>query len=236
MRKSASYFACTVCFVFVVALSASAQTTIFNVPSADTLPERSVNVEFDFITKPVNFNKGGFQSYGYRLAYGVTKKTEIGSNFYYTRSGDPSTAQAEFSVKQKLYQNEEHGVTTTAGTVVVVPIRNRNGDRTAAIVYTNASKTISQLNGLTLTGGVYHVFRGSRDWGTRTGAIVGVVQPVTRRFALVADWYSGNNRLGYASVGFNVNVTKRQYLMAGYSFGNYGRGNNSLAGYYGFIF
>ena len=66
--------------------------------------------------------------------------------------------------------------------------------------------------------------------------MVGVVQPLSGKFSFVADWYSGNNRLGYASAGFNYNITKRQYLLAGYSFGNSGRGNNALAAYYGVTF
>lgn len=223
-------------FCLILAANSSAQTTIYNVPSADTLANGTTNLEFDFITKPVNYNKGGFQSYGYRLAYGLTNKTEIGANFYHTRSGEPSTAQVELSVKQRVYQNEKHGVTTTAGTVVTVPLRSQNGDRTAVIVYSNASKKITQLNGMTVTGGIYHVFRGSRNFGTRTGAMFAVYQPITPRFGLVADWFSGKNRLGYASAGLNFNITKKQYLLTGYSFGNSGAGNNALAAYYGIIF
>jgi hypothetical protein len=235
MARIYFYFLCTA-LCLLLAASASAQTTIYNVQSADTLAADTWNLEFDFITKPVNYNKGGYQSYGYRLAYGLTNKTEIGANFYHTRSSEPSTAQVELSVKQKVYQNEKHGVTATAGTVVTVPLKSQNGDRTGVIVYSNASKTIRQLNGMTITGGVYHVFRGSRDFGTRTGAMFAVVQPVTPRFGFVADWYTGNNKLGYASAGLNFNITKKQYLLTGYSFGNYGRGNNALAAYYGIIF
>lgn len=235
MKKVYFCFLSTV-FCLMLVASGSAQTTIYNVPSADTLANGTYNLEFDFITKPVNYNKGGFQSYGYRLAYGLTNKTEIGANFYHTRSGEPSTAQVELSVKQKIYQNEKHGVTATTGTVVTVPLRSQNGDRTGVIVYSNASKTIRQFNGMTVTGGVYHVFRGSRDFGTRTGAMFAIVQPITPRFGFVADWYTGKNKLGYASAGINFNITKKQYLLTGYSFGNSGAGNNALAAYYGIIF
>jgi len=66
--------------------------------------------------------------------------------------------------------------------------------------------------------------------------MVGVVQPINRKFSFVSDWFSGHNRLGYASAGVNWNITSRQYLLVGYSFGNSGRGNNALAVYYGITF
>ncbi len=220
----------------IAAFGLSAQTTIFNIPTADTLPRKSWNLEGDFVAKPVSYDKGGFQSYGYRVAYGLTHKTEIGSNFYYSWNGRESTGQAEFSYKRKLYQNERYGVSVSSGSVAFMPLRAKNGDRTAVMIYGNARKTISQLRGLTVTSGAYHIFRGSRQFGTRTGTMLGVVQPLNPKFSFVADWYSGSNRLGYGSAGLNLNITKRQYLLAGYSFGNSGRGNNALAAYYGYTF
>src|SRR5437762_3187336 len=86
---------------------------------------------------------------------------------------------------------------------------NCEADRTSAIVYGNTRKTISPLRGMTLTGGVYSVFRGNREFGTRTGVMLGAVQPVNKRFSFVADWFSGRNRLGYASAGLNWNITNR---------------------------
>lgn len=217
-------------------IPASMQTTIFNIPTADTLPRGSWNLEADFITKPVRYRDGGYQTYGYRVAYGLNHKTEIGSNFYYTYDGSEHSAQAEFSVKRKVYQNERHGVTVAGGAVVFVPLESRRGDSTAVLLYANAGKTINSLNGMTVTGGAYTIIGGGRDFGTKTGAILGVVQPIAKRFSFVADWYSGKNRLGYSSAGFNYNITKRQYLLTGYSFGNSGRGNNAFAAYYGYTF
>lgn len=224
-------------FVLMIeALSSSAQTTIFNIPTAETLQRGSWNLEADFITKPVRYRDGGYQTYGYRVAYGLSNKTEIGSNFYYTWDGSESTGQAEFSLKRKVYQNERLGVTVSGGAVIFVPLKSTRGDRTAVMVYGNAGKTIAPLNGMTVTGGVYTIFGGSKDFGTKTGVMVGLVQPVSRRFSFVADWYSGKNRLGYSSAGLNFNITKRQYLLTGYSFGNSGRGNNAFAAYYGLTF
>ncbi len=212
------------------------QTTIFNIPTADTLPRGSWNIEADLVAKPTRYREDGYQTYGYRVAYGLNRKTEIGSNFYYTWNGQASTGQAEFSAKRNIYFNEKHGLSLSAGTVLFVPLKNITGDRTSVMIYGNARKTVNALNGMIATGGVYSVFRGSKQFGTRTGAMLGVVQPINKQVSFVADWFSGNNRLGYASAGLNFNITKRQYLLAGYSFGNSGRGNNALAAYYGLTF
>lgn len=224
------------CLVLTIGSSnISAQTTIFNIPSAETQSRGSWGVEADFITKPVSYREGGFQTYGYRVAYGVGNKTELGTNFYLTKSLGDTTGQIEVSLKQNIYRNEKLGVSVSGGTVVFVPIRPTNGDKTAIMVYANANKEIEQLNGLTVTGGVYHVFRGN-NFGTKTGVMAAAVQPIAKKFSFVADWYSGKNRLGYSSAGINYQITTRQYLLSGYSFGNSGRGNNAFAAYYGYTF
>lgn len=221
--------------IALCAATVSAQTTIFNIPTSDTLQEGIWNVEFDCIVKPARYRNGGYQTFGYRLAYGVTDKTEIGANSYYTWDGERATADVEFSVKRKLHQSEKHGTTASGGAVAFVPLKAR-GDRPAVMVYANASKTIRRFRGLTLTGGFYQVFGGNRDFGTKTGLMLAFVQPLKGRVSLVGDWFTGRNRFGYASAGLNISLTTRQYLMFGYSVGNEGRGNNALAVYYGLTF
>jgi len=221
--------------ITLFALPAAAQTTIFNIPSADTQSRGSWGIEADFITKPVSYREGGYQTYGYRVSYGVGNRTEVGTNFYLTKGLGDATGQAEFSLKQNIYRNEKLGVSVSGGTVVFVPVRPQNGDKTAIMVYGNASKTIEPLNGLTVTGGVYHVFRGN-NFGTKTGVMAAAVQPIAKKFSFVADWYSGKNRLGYSSAGINYQISTRQYILSGYNFGNSGRGNNAFAAYYGVTF
>lgn len=236
MLKAALLPLCAFVFCTAAALATEAQTTIFNIPTADTLQHGIWNVEFDCVAKPVRYRNGGYQTFGYRVAYGVTNKTEVGANSYYTWDGTQTTADAEFSIKQKVYQNEKHGVTAAAGAAAFVPLKSGNRDRTSVIVYANVGKTVEKLHGMTITGGVYHVFGGPGDYGDRTGTMLGLVQPINGRFSFLADWYTGRNRLGYASAGINWNITKRQYVLGGWSFGNEGRGNNALSVYYGITF
>ena len=222
--------------LLTAALSASAQTTLFNIPTTDTLSRGSLFIEADLITKPVCYRHGGYQTYGYRVVYGVDNKTEAGANFYYTRDGGDAVGEVQFNAKRKIYNSEKRGVAVSGGTLVYLPLKSSRGDKPAVMVYANVSKTLEPLNGLRVTAGVYSVFGGGTDYGTKTGVILGVEQPITKKFSFLADWYSGQNRLGYSAAGLNYNITKRQFILAGYNFGNSGRGNNAFSAFYGYTF
>ncbi|CAN5580039.1 hypothetical protein BH10ACI1_BH10ACI1_30050 [soil metagenome] len=224
--------------LLIVTLSCvvSAQTTIFNIPSTDTLPEGRFYVEADAIVKFAKFEKGGFQTYGYRTVYGVRRNLEVGANFFYTRNGQTSPKEFQPNIKFQAYQNEKYGVALSTGAIAFVPLDKSAGTRTYAMVYTNGSKTIKSINGMRVTGGYYAVVGAERDFGTKRGLILGVEQPIRRKLSFIADWYSGNNRLGYSAAGFNYAVTKNQFLTLGYNFGNFGAGNNAFSAFYGFTF
>lgn len=216
--------------------SVLAQMTIFNIPSTDTLPKQSFYVEGDFITKPGPYNRGGFRSYGVRTVYGLDHKTEIGVNVFYTTSIAEPFGEVQFSVKRKLYNNEAHGVAVSAGALAFVPLQRQIGSHSSVMLYTNVSKTIRQLKGSRVTSGIYSIIGGGSGFGTRTGAMLGLEQPLFKKFSFVGDWFSGRNRFGYATAGVNYAITKRQFILAGYSFGNFGAGNNALNVYYGYTY
>ena len=228
----------TVLFVlFASVYSISAQSTLFNVPSTDTLPEGRFYIEADFIAKFAKYDKGGFQTYGYRTVYGVRKNLEVGANFFYTRDGSKTSAK-EFqpNIKFQAYQNERYGVAVSTGAIAFVPLDKTAGTRTYAMLYANGSKTIKRTKGTRVTGGYYAVVGAERDFGTKRGVILGIEQPLRRKFSFIADWYSGNNRLGYSAAGLNYAITNRQFILVGYNFGNFGRGNNAFSAFYGFTF
>ena len=222
--------------IAVASAGVRGQMTIFNIPSTDTLPKKSAYFEADLTTKPVKYSEGGFQSYGFRVVYGLDNKTEAGVNLYYTRDGGDPIAELQFAVKRNLYLNEKHGVAISTGVIFSMPVKDTRGAKSYAMIYGNGSKSINKLNGLRLTGGIYHIVGGGRDFGSKTGAMVAVEQPLTKRFTFVGDWFSGRNRLGYVNAGISFSITKRQYIMGGYSWGNYGRGNEALSVYYGYTF
>lgn len=224
-------------FLTVFSYSVSAQLTIFNVPSTDILPKNRFYLEADFIGKFQKYEKGGFQTYGYRVVYGVRKNLEIGSNFYFTRNGSrPSAKEFQPNVKFRPYNSEKYGVAVTTGAIGFVPLDKSAGTRNYALLYTNVSKTISFTRGTRLTGGFYQMVGAGRSFGTQRGAIIGIEQPIKGRLSFLADWYSGNNRLGYSTAGLNYAFKKNQFVLVGYNFGNFGAGNNAFSAFYGVTF
>lgn len=219
-----------------VTASVSGQSTIFNIPSTDVMGEKRFYIEGDFIAHLDKWNKGGFQTFGYRTVYGVNRKFEVGANFFYTRNGKTSPKEFQPNAKLRIFAKEKYGLASTAGVQVFVPLNRSAGKRTFAVLYTNLSKTIKQTRGTRITGGFYRIVGATRDFGTRNGAIVGIEQPVKGKLNFTADWYSGKNRFGYAAAGFSYSFKKRQILMMGYNFGNTGRANNSFFTFYGFTY
>ena len=231
-------FRCVFLSLLLIAANSAiqAQSTIFNIPSTDVMGEKRFYVEADFIAHFDKWDKGGFQSYGYRTVYGVRRKLEVGINFFYTRNGFNSPKEFQPNFKYKVYEKEKYGVAVSTGAQFFVPLNKSAGNRAFGLFYSNASKIIKRTGETRLTGGFYTIVGAERDFGTKNGAIVGIEQPIKGKLNFTADWYSGKNRLGYSTAGLTYSFTKRQFLQAGYNFGNSGRGNNALSVFYGFTY
>lgn len=216
--------------------SVAAQSTIFNVPSTDVQSPGKVYLEADFIMHYASYRDGGFQTYGPRVVVGLPGNTEVGVNVWYTRArpGQPIDIQPNF--KWRFYENEKLGLAFAAGVVVSTPITRRSQGSTYGQVYAVGSKTFPGTYGPRVTFGGYRLV-GSFDDGTdKSGVILGLEQPVTRKVSFVTDWYSGNNDYGYVIAGAGITLSPKSTFYAGYNFGNHGRGNNSLGAFYSYEF
>jgi hypothetical protein len=223
--------------IFSAFCAVSAQSTIFNIPSTDVVDKKHLYMEADFIAHFDKWENGGFQSYGYRTVYGVRKNLEVGVNFFYTRTGgDTSPKELQPNIKYKVYENEKYGLAVSTGAQFFVPLNKSAGSRTFGMFYSNASKVFKKTGETRVTGGFYTVFGAERDFGTKTGALIGLEQPIKGKLSFTADWSSGKNRFGYATAGLLYAFTKRQFVQVGYNFGNSGRGNNALSAFYGFTY
>jgi len=223
-------------FLLFGAANAAAQSTIFNVPSSDVQSPRKVYLEADFITHFASYQNGGYQTYGPRVVVGLPGNTEVGVNVFYTKSSDPEPINVQPNFKWQFYSNEKIGVDIAVGGLASFPVTHRRGTRTTGLLYVVGSKTFQGTYGPKFTLGGYRLV-GPFDQGTdRTGVIAGFEQPVTKKFSFVSDWFSGNNNLGYVTAGTGIIFSPKNNIYAGYSFGNQGRGNNSLGVYYGHSF
>jgi hypothetical protein len=120
--------------------------------------------------------------------------------------------------------------------VISTPITRRRDGNTTGMVYVVGSKSFPGTHGPRLTFGGYNLVGRFEDGTDKTGALAAYEQPVTKKFAFVMDWFSGKNDYGYLTVGTGITLSPKQNIYAGYSFGNQGRGNNSLGVYYGYSF
>jgi hypothetical protein len=217
-------------------VSVAAQSTIFNVPSTDVQAPGKVYLEGDFIMHYASYRDGGFQTYGSRVVVGLPGKTEVGVNVYYTRArpGEPIDLQPNF--KWQFYESEKLGLAFATGVLISTPITRRSLGNTYAQLYVLGSKSFSGNYGPRVTFGGYRLV-GTFDEDTdKTGVILGLEQPITRKVSFVTDWSSGNNDYGYVVAGIGIVPTPKSTFYAGYNFGNQGRGNNSLGAFYSYEF
>jgi hypothetical protein len=236
--KSIAGALCALCAVTLLdSRTARAQSTLFNIPSTDVVPEKKVYLEFDFIGHLESHAGGGFQAYVPRAVFGVGKRWEAGVNVAFLDAESPDQpVELQPNVKYQFYGNEEHGVSAAAGGILYTPVRNRAGVDTFGLLYTVVGKKVKGSYGPRITGGGYGLVGRADGNGSEGGAILGYEQPVHKRVNFVADWLSGKNRFGYVTPGLSVALPRGSALYAGYSVGNVGRKNNALFVYYGITF
>ena len=236
--KSIAHVVATVSFLSLIQITASAQSTLFNIPSTDVVAKKKTYLEFDFVSHLESHGNGGFQTYIPRAVFGLGKRTEAGVNVTFTDSllaDQPIELQP--NVKHQFYANEQKAITIVGGGILYLPIANRSGTDTFGMVYAVASKTIKGSHGPRLSTGCYSLIGRAEGNGNSIGAITGYEQPLLPgRVSFVADWFTGKNRFGYLTPGLAINVSRTSVLYAGYSIGNSGRKNNGLFVFYGITF
>lgn len=227
----------------VAARPAAAQSTIFNIPSTDTVAPGKGYVEFDYLLQLPKPDAFQFQTFAPRALVGVTPKLEVGVNVGYTKLADDggSTTIVQPNAKFKFFADDDKGLAATAGIIGYLP--NHDGDKFGQI-YGNVSKKLK--SGTRLTGGAYAALSCDACDGAanKGGAILGLEQPVTPTVSVVVDFLSGKNFWGYLTPGISVVLPHSGLLNIGYSIGTnelMGDGdseyrNNALFVYYGITF
>jgi hypothetical protein len=149
-----------VALLFVVAAqTAMAQSTIFNIPSGDTVDKGKAYFEFDFLPQAPGFDAvpgtatvpgtPAFRTmfYNPRLVVGAPHDTEFGVNFptFHTTGGvsngscsaasaTSTCAYIEPNFKWKFYKNDDQGLSFVTGALLHQPL---NGRAEVAGVQTN---------------------------------------------------------------------------------------------------
>jgi hypothetical protein len=212
---------------------ALAQSTIFNIPTTDTVSKGKAYFEFDFMPQVPAADASRTYMYNPRLVVGVPGKIEFGVNFPISDikgSGSSSTyVYLQPNAKWKMYENERAGVAMAVGGLLNTPLNSRNIQDSWGYLYGLVSEKIKTGNySPRFHAGFYGAVSANQDpkngpvsfSGPRAGAILGYEQPVYKKVSFVADWFSGENNLGYFTPGISISLPANGLLNAGYSIGN----------------
>ena len=218
------------------AIGASAQSTVFNIPSTDVQSPGKAYLEGDFMIHFGSLREGGYQEYGARLVVGLPGNMEVGINGFHVRAESPEPIELQPNFKWQFYSNEKTGLAFATGVLISTPVTRRSQLATSAQVYVVGSKSFQGTYGPRVTFGGYRLIGSLDDDIDKNGIMLGVEQPLTKRISFVTDWSSGNNDYGYLVVGTGITLSPKSLLYTGYNFGNQGRGNNYLGVFYGYTF
>jgi hypothetical protein len=233
-------------FIAVAAQTAMAQSTIFNIPSGDTVDKGKAYFEFDFLPEAPGVDATAttpsFRTIliNPRLVVGGPGNTEFGVNFptfHTTQSQTPNCTKSncayiEPNFKWKFYKNDDEGLAFVGGAVLHTPLNGKNvvagiqQNETWGLFYGNFTKKIKTGDyGPRLSAGPYVVADSNpiafTSYGShRGGAILGYEQPLSKKISFVADWYSGKNYYGYFTPGISITLPGNGLFNAGYSIGN----------------
>lgn len=203
---------------FMTAIGAQAQQTIFNVPSTDVLDKGKVYVEFGSTFKPNNQEASRkFSSFVPRVVVGAGKNVEVGLNLTGNIQPGSDTTTIVPAIKWRPYLDEKKGVAIVLGDHLFIPVRNR-GYKIGNYAYAQVSKTFSTKT--RITGGVYHFTKNVVAPAQRAGGQFAIEQPITDKFGIAADYYTGKHAAGYFTPGINFKPHPKVTGYFGYSIGN----------------
>ena len=195
------------------------QQTVFNVPTTDVLDKGKVYFELDISAKPNDsdaLNK--FSSFVPRIVVGTGHHIEIGLNLLGNVQPGPDSTTLMPAIKWKVYDGKDNGWAIALGNHFFIPVRNKAYDL-GSHSYVMVQKTFKTKTRVGFGAGVF-----SRDV-VAANAIRGVgqftfEQPVTDKFGLASDWFTGKHANGYWTSGGYYKLTKKLTGYAAYSVGN----------------
>jgi hypothetical protein len=210
---------------------AFAQETVFDVPSADILGKGKVYGESDGTLRPVDF----LATFTPRVVVGIGHGIEIGVNFDGLSS--PTLGQLEISptIKWRLWKTKTSGWSFFVGDDLFFPVRERTYNA-GNYVYATLAKQWS--HGTRVTAGAYDFTRNVVAKSNRAGGQFTFEQLLNKRFTLAAEWYTGNNSVGYVNPGTIIKLTSKLTFYAAYQVGNSGvtTGNHQFLWEFGYNF
>lgn len=209
--------------LFIVSDKTFAQQTLFNVPSADVTEKGKI-----FLQHETQFSNRFFVNTDY-FGYGIGKNTELDITLGGIGTNNVANEllgvgfKSFIPIHKELYKKYETKL--TFGTLIQTSLRGKGvGNWTYSHISARLPKLKTRFSGginvLTTTFCGRDVF----------GFIGGIEQPITKRFGLQMDWFSGKHSNGFLIPGFYYIGPKDITLWAGYQIPN-----NKANGKKGFV-
>jgi hypothetical protein len=221
MRKTIKIETVVLCsmLVFFLYETAIAQQTIFNIPSSDVLEKGKAYFELDATFKTNNQEAAQrFSSFVPRVVFGIGSNVEVGLNVAGNINPGRDSTTLVPAIKWRFYNNEKKNIVGVIGDNLYVPIRNRSY-KVGNYLYAQASKTFKTKT--RITAGAYYFSKNVvAARASRVGGQFGFEQPVTSKFGIIADWYTGRHSTGYFTPGVTFKPHQKVTGYFGYSIGN----------------
>jgi hypothetical protein len=207
------------CVVAMVPLDLHAQQTVFNVPTTDVLDKGKVYFELDISVKPNNsdvLNK--FSSFVQRVVVGAGGRVEVGLNVLGNVQPGPDSTTLAPAFKWKAYDGKDNGWAIAVGDNLYFPVHNRVYDA-GSYAYTMVQKTFKSKTRVGF-GGYFFSKNVVATNANRAGGQFTLEQPITDKFGVASDWFTGKHANGYWTSGGYYKLTKKLTGYAAYPVGN----------------
>lgn len=214
-KKSLLAFFISIFYVALIGISAFAQQTLFNVPSADVLEKGQIFLQHE---SQFSDNFGLFTNYS---SLGIGKNTELDLTLFGVGTKNIKNEILGVGFKTALPIHTESETKLTFGNILPISL---TGKGVGGYFYSHLSTRLPRIK-TRLTSGVLvgTTLLFGRDIACY---IAGIEQPITKRFSLVMDWHSGKHVNGFLIPGFSYTLGRNYVLWAGYQIPN-NRANGS---------
>src|SRR5262245_15493510 len=107
---------------------ASAQSTIFNIPTTDVVAKGKVYLEFDYLPQiPKAEGSERLNIIEPRIVIGPGGNLEAGTNIPFDHTGNATNVFFQPNVKWKFAHNDRRGVAAAVGGILYTPVNHREG-------------------------------------------------------------------------------------------------------------
>lgn len=203
-------------YFLILSSSVFAQSVIISAPSTDITPKGEVMLAHE--SQLNRFQSGNYWNSFTFGTYGLSKDTELAATLY--GLGRPATGNVALGLGLKhrlLHHTTASGWQFEATSGFMIPV-SLSGRGVGGWGFGNVSVRAPGTRTRVTVGPSYG---SSQIFGRRTySTMVGLEQPLSKHFSLVADWFSGTHDLAAGIGGFAWHPKRELVIIVAYKIPN----------------